>query len=160
MTDPNASTIYSGAAALTDLHELYLRDFLATWQTASGLGVELPATDDANYASMETLLAHVLGCSARYLNWICEQLGLPGRVEEDRPEPEGLAERAEDYLESLLRAWAVPFEGLTEERAYAPAHVSRWGTPYCIDAMLEHAVMHPVRHAHQLRRLILGRTAR
>lgn len=149
--------IYSGAAALTTLHERHMREFLATWREAVAQGLELPPSDDPNLETLDTLLAHVLGCSARYLNWICVQLGLPERVERDRPPPEGLAERADDYLASLLRAWAGPLEGLTEKRAYAPVHVSRWGVPYCLDAMLEHAVMHPLRHSHQLRRLMAAR---
>ena len=65
-----------------------------------------------------------------------------------------LPERAEEYLEEVLGAWPSPLRSLTEERAYAPAHTSRWGPPYCIDAMLEHAAMHPIRHAHQLRQLM------
>jgi len=27
---------------------------------------------------------------------------------------------------------------------------SRWGVSYSVDAMLEHAVMHPMRHAFQI----------
>ena len=108
---------------------------------------------------MTALLAHVLGCSARYLNWICARLDLPDRVLDDRPAIEGLAGRAEEYLELVLEAWSEPLAGLTEERAYAPAFVSSWGTLYCIDAMLEHAVMHPIRHTRQLQRLMSAPTA-
>lgn len=153
MTETSPS-IYTGAAALVTLHERHLREFLEVWRAAAEQGVELPRTSDPHYVSMEALLAHVLACSASYLNWICEQLGLPERMAESRPEAHGLAERADEYLERLLAAWSEPFEGLTEERAYQPAHTSRWGTPYCLDAMLEHAVMHPIRHCHQLRRLL------
>lgn len=156
MTDSRG--IYSGAAALVELQERHLRDFMAVWTEAFEAGVELPPSEDPNYASMESLLAHVLGCSASYLDWICEQLELPRRMADDRPEAEGLAGRAGPYLERVLAAWSRPFEGLTEERAYAPAHRSRWGPPYCIDAMLEHAVMHPIRHARQLRALIRAHT--
>ena len=35
-------------------------------------------------------------------------------------------------------------------------HLSRWKVTYCIDGMLEHAVMHPIRHRVQLEAL-LGR---
>jgi hypothetical protein len=31
---------------------------------------------------------------------------------------------------------------------------SRWNVHYCIDAMLEHAVMHPIRHTFQLQELL------
>ena len=32
--------------------------------------------------------------------------------------------------------------------------VTRWGSPYSINAMLEHAVMHPIRHRFQLENLL------
>ncbi len=149
-----SGNIYSGAAALTDLHADHLRGFLEAWRAAKEQGLLLPPSDDPNLASMDALLAHVLGCAARYLNWICEHLGLPGRVAEEYPAVDELPGRAEEYLEDVLEAWSEPLAGLTEERAYAPAHESRWGTPYCIDAMLEHAVMHPIRHTRQLQRLV------
>lgn len=154
MTSDSSRPIYSGARALTELHEHHLRRFLELWRLAEERGVELPETDDPNYESMAVLLAHVLGCAASYLNWICAQLGLPERVADSRPDAAGIAERADAYLEEVLEAWSRPLTGLTEERAYHPAHPSRWGPPYCLDAMLEHAVMHPLRHAHQLEKLI------
>ena len=147
---------YGGARALVTLHERHLREFLEIWRRAEEQGVELPETRDPSYASRAVLLAHVLGAAARYLTWICAQLAVPVPEIEERPDPEGLPDRAEEYVEQVLRAWRQPLRMLTEERAYAPAHASRWGPPYCIDAMLEHAVMHPIRHAHQLRELMGG----
>lgn len=152
MNDPYA---YGGARVLVDLHGKHLEAFLHTWRRADAESIVLPSTDDPNYASREALLAHVLGCAARYLTWICEQLGetIPDIVE--YPEVEGFATRADDYLATVLAAWRGPaLRRMTEERAYGPAHTSRWGTPYCIDAMLEHAVMHSIRHGLQLQRLM------
>lgn len=145
---------YGGAAVLVELHERHLEEFHEVWLEADRFGVELPPTSDPNYASRATLLAHVLGCATRYLSWICQQLGLPEPEIEEYPDPDGLTGRSRDYLEEVLAAWRPALVSLTEERAYAPAHPARWGTPYCIDAMLEHAVMHPIRHTHQLRRLL------
>ena len=148
---------YGGARVLVELHERRLREFLDVWREAEDRQLELPPTSDPNYESREVLLAHVLGAAARYLVWICEQLEVVPPPEIDpNPEPDGLAARADQVLEQTLAAWRDPLKGLTEERAYAPVHESRWGPSYCIDAMLEHAVMHPIRHAHQLRQLIKG----
>ncbi len=36
------------------------------------------------------------------------------------------------------------------ERFYKPEYEAPWKIRYCIDAMLEHAVMHPIRHRFQL----------
>lgn len=64
--------------------------------------------------------------------------------------------RADAYLEHVLSAWEEPLRNLTEEVADTRVFTSRWGVPYTIDAMLEHAVMHPNRHAHQLENLLAG----
>jgi hypothetical protein len=33
----------------------------------------------------------------------------------------------------------------------------QWRTRYCVDSMLEHAVIHPIRHAFQLNELMKAR---
>ena len=45
---------------------------------------------------------------------------------------------------------------VSDEQLETPEYPSRWQTRYCIDSMLEHAVMHPIRHAFQLDELIKG----
>ena len=44
--------------------------------------------------------------------------------------------------------------GIGDDRLETPEYPSRWQTRYCIDSMLEHAVMHPIRHAFQLEELM------
>jgi hypothetical protein len=95
-----------------------------------------------------------MGCAARYLIWICEQAKLPAPTIEERPEPSGFAARAEDYMEGILAAWKLPLRTLTEDLADSRAFMARWGAPYTIDAMLEHAVIHPMRHSYQLEKLM------
>lgn len=145
---------YGGARALVALHADHLRGFLAVWRRADLQDLALPPTSDPSYASREVLLAHVLGGAARYLTWICEQLGLPRPDVVEYPAPAGFGSRAEAYLDEVLAAWEGPLQDVTEEFADTRVFTSRWGAPYTIDAMLEHAVMHPIRHAHQLERLL------
>jgi uncharacterized damage-inducible protein DinB len=145
---------YGGARALVALHAKHLREFVAIWRRADDQTVELLASANPNYASREALLAHVLGCAARYLTWICEKLELPEPNLEEYPDPGCLAARVDEYLEDVLAAWERPLRGLTEELADSRVYESWWGVPYSIDAMLEHAVMHPIRHAHQLQELL------
>jgi uncharacterized damage-inducible protein DinB len=145
---------YAGAQALVALHAQHLRAFMATWRRADSAAVELPPTTDPAYASREALLAHVLSCAARYLTWICEKLELVAPNLEEHPEPEGFAARADEYLEDVLAAWERHLRELTAEMADRRVYQSWWGVPYCIDAMLEHAVMHPIRHAYQLEVLL------
>ena len=57
-------------------------------------------------------------------------------------------------LWALLLGWRRPLQRIPEERFFDACYVAPWGPEYCIDAMLEHAAMHPMRHSYQLRRLM------
>ena len=60
-------------------------------------------------------------------------------------------------MEHVLERWRAPLREVPKERLETPEYASRWQTHYCIDSMLEHAVMHPIRHAFQLDELIKER---
>ena len=141
---------YGGARALVLLHERQLRRFYDVWKVAKAAGVTLPETDDPDYASMDTILRHVLRCAASYMTWICEVLELPDPGIRPAPEAAEVEAEAEDYLEHLIERWRAPLAEVTEEECYHPEYTSGWNVAYCIDAMLEHAVMHPTRHRFQL----------
>jgi hypothetical protein len=149
---------YRGARALVLLHERELRAFLATFRRAQAWGVTLPETDDPDYASLETLLRHVLGAAGGYLRWATKVLDLPDPGVDPVPPVEAIDAEAEAYLEHVLDRWWSPLHDVPEER-FEKAYPSNWGTPYCVDAMLEHAVVHPMRHAFQLEEL-MGEGAR
>jgi hypothetical protein len=58
-------------------------------------------------------------------------------------------------MEHVLERWrAEALREISDEQLETPEYPSHWGTRYCIDSMLEHAVMHPVRHTFQLDELI------
>ena len=63
---------------------------------------------------------------------------------------------AEEYMEHVLERWRAPLCDVSNERLETPEYPSQWQTRYCIDSMLEHAVMHPIRYAFQLDELIQG----
>lgn len=144
---------YRGARALVLLHERELRAFLATWRRAVAWGVTLPATDDPDYASLASVLRHVLGAAGGYMRWMTQQLGLPEPRLETVPSVEEIDARADAYLEQVLDAWRAPLHDVAPER-FAEVHTSRWGVPFEIESMLEHAVVHPMRHALQLEALM------
>ena len=62
--------------------------------------------------------------------------------------------KADGYLEHLLERWRLPLAAVSDDRLEPPPELYTPGMPYWIDAMLEHAVMHPVRHEFQLRELM------
>lgn len=145
---------YRGARALVILHERHLRELIATWKRAKQAGVSLPVTDDPAYHSLETVLYHTLRAARGYLQWICEKLELPNPEIREAPLPERVATEVDEYLNHLLERWRIPLAEIEEERFYTPSYRSGWDADYCIDAMLEHAVMHAIRHTFQLEELI------
>lgn len=147
-------TGYSGAKALVELHEKQLRSFLATWREAKNMQVVLPETKDRAYRSLETLLWHVLDCASRYISWTADALELPPPILPELPGEDQIAVEADGILEAILAAWRLPLSDLPVKTFVAGEHKAWWGTGYCVDAMLEHAVMHPLRHQWQLRKLL------
>jgi uncharacterized damage-inducible protein DinB len=145
---------YGGAKAMVELHAKHMRSFLETWRKAKASGVVFAATDDPDYESMETLLRHVCRAGRGYMTWMCGVLDLPDPGIEEAPETDAIEAEAARYIDHLLRQWDGPLAEVEEKRFYAPEYPSRWKTSYCVDAMMEHAVMHPIRHEHQLKKLM------
>lgn len=140
---------YRGARALVLLHEKHLRSFLTTWRQAKAAGVNLPETDHRAYRSLDTILGHVLAAARGYMVWMCKQLSLPDPKIDPIPEDDELEASVDAYLEHLLARWREPLAEVEPAR-FDEVYPSNWGVLYCIDAMLEHAVMHPIRHQFQL----------
>jgi len=159
VTLPSTALAYRSRAAraLVLLHDEHLRRFLVVWRQAQAASVVLPKTDEPAYASLETLLRHVLGAARGYMTWMCEVLELPDPEIRIPPEPQALAAEADRYMEHVLEKWRTPLRDVGDDRLETPEYPSRWQTRYCIDAMLEHAVMHPIRHAFQLEELMRQR---
>ncbi len=155
LTDKLQSYKYNGARSLVLLHEQHLKSFWATWREAKLLNISLPKTNDPDYESLETILIHVLRSAGNYMIWICEKLELPNPNIITVPNNKIIEKEAENYFDYLLEKWSLPLSEVEEEKFYSPPFTSNWGVDYCIEAMLEHAVMHPIRHEFQLKQLIL-----
>ena len=143
-----------GARALVLLHEKHLRQCLEVWKQAKAASVKLPETDDENYRSLETLLRHILDAAGDYMVGICRDLELPDPEIKPAPSVGVIKTEAESYLEHVLERWRLPPTEVVDERLEPPPELYTPGMPYWIDAMLEQAVMHPIRHEFQLRELM------
>ncbi|TFG86675.1 MAG: hypothetical protein E4H17_03985 [Gemmatimonadales bacterium] len=143
---------YRGARALVLLHDQALRELLPVWRRAKAADLSLPETTDPDYASMETLLHHVLRSARGYLTWLCEKLGLPDPGIDPAPDPPRVAYEAGRWVEHLLDRWRLPLVGIEEGR-FNETFVTRWGVDMSCESMLEHAVLHPIRHRFQLEEL-------
>jgi hypothetical protein len=96
----------------------------------------------------------VLSAAGGYMIWICEVLALPDPGIRPAPDAAAIVRDADDYMEHVLDRWRAPLREVPGERLETPEYPSRWRTRYSIDSMLEHAVMHPIRHAFQLDELL------
>ena len=145
---------YNGARSMVIMHELHLQSFLQTWKEAKKINLPLPKTDNPDYKSLETLVYHVFRAARGYMTWMCEKLDLPNPEIKPVPKPEVIEKEADEYLVHLLEKWHTPLAEVPIDKFEHGTYTSRWGTDYCIDAMLEHAVMHPIRHEFQLMTLM------
>jgi hypothetical protein len=143
--------------ALVFLHDEHLRRFVQTWRLALASSVSLPPTDDPAYASLGALGQHVLDAAGSYMVWMCEVLMLPDPGIQPVPDAAAIVRDADEYMEHVLDRWRAPLCDVANEQLETPEYPSQWQTRYCIDSMLEHGVMHPVRHAFQLDELIGNR---
>lgn len=147
---------WRGARALVLLHEESMRDVLAIWRRARTAQIKLPVTDNPAYASLDTVMHHVLKAARNMLSWICEKLDLPDPGINEPPAPATLDTEAERYLEHLLARWRLPLAPVDAKRLEA-IHTDRSGHETSLLARLEHAVVHPQRHRFQLQELLGGR---
>ena len=134
--------------AMVLLHEEHLRRFVHVWRMALASSVSLPPTADPAYASLKALAA------GGYMIWMCEVLALPDPGIRHAPDQAAIIGGAEDYMEHVLERWRAPLIEVSDDRLETPEYPSHWKTRYCVDSMLEHAVMHPIRHAFQLDELL------
>ncbi len=144
---------YRGARACVLMHERKMRAFLSVWRRAKEAGTALPRTGDSNYVSLQTLLHQILRCPRNYMTWMCEKLGLPGPGINEPPAVERIEAEADRFLSHVLEQWRLPLSRI-EEKRFAEVYPPRWGVPMCIESMLEHAVVHPLRHAFRLEELM------
>jgi len=145
---------YKGASALVKLHEIHLQSFYETWKEAKELNIKLPVTDDPYYKSLDALLFHLLRSARGYMVWMCDKLELDDPQINETPPAEILEQKAVEQLAHLFEQWKLPLQNVDPELFEDKVYKSNWGVDYCIDAMLEHAVMHPIRHEFQLKNLI------
>jgi hypothetical protein len=145
---------YNGARSLVLLHEVHMKSFLTTWKKAKGAKIKLPVSDDSDYKSLETILFHVLRASRGYMVWICEKLYLPNPQIEIPPSLAEIKNKAGDYLNHLFERWRLPLVEVPEDFFRGSSYKTNWDDDFCIESMLEHAVLHPIRHEFQLKNMI------
>jgi uncharacterized damage-inducible protein DinB len=112
-------------------------------------------TKDEDCRSIRTVLNHVVRSTYGYADYIRAATGQPST----RPEPQSL-DRAECLaaLDAALAYTAETLEGrwrMTDEEIMAVSMKVRWGPTYDLEQLLEHAIVHILRHRRQIERFLL-----
>lgn len=138
---------------LVRLHEKHLLLFFNTWQKCKSANLLLPKTSDPDYNSMDTLLHHVINSSKNYLIWICKNVNIDySNVSSEMfLNPNELY--TQKFIDKLTLLWKNSLTKLTSSDM-EKVFISNWDVKYSIEAMLEHAAMHCIRHEYQLRNLL------
>jgi uncharacterized damage-inducible protein DinB len=99
-------------------------------------------------------MSHVVRAAYGYADYIREQFSIAST----RPQPTLLSRR--DSLEQLNAALAYTVETLdgrwemSHEELSETVIKSRWGVVYNVESLLEHAIVHILRHRRQIEKFI------
>ena len=111
-------------------------------------------TTDEDCRSVQTIMAHVVGAGYSYAYYLRELFS----IDRARPAPRLFSNRESlAALDAMLEYTAQTLEGrwiMSDEEISGSVIHSRWGVTYDIEQLLEHAVVHVLRHRRQIERLI------
>lgn len=143
--------------AMMDEYERAVREMMALFGGMSGDAYETirdRETRDENCRSIQTIMSHVVSAGYSYADYFRAVFG----VQSNRPVKRqlSLAEltAAMDgmmaYTVSTLQDnWEMP-----EDRMMAVRIESNWGQMYDAEQMLEHAIVHILRHRRQIQKML------
>jgi uncharacterized damage-inducible protein DinB len=111
-------------------------------------------TKDEDCRSIQTILTHVVRAGFAYANYIRDSFSIA-----TTRSITGLLSRQEAVvgLDEMLDYTSQTLEGkweMTDEEIEAVAIQSRWGVKYTLEQLLEHAIVHILRHRRQIERLL------
>ena len=113
-----------------------------------------PDTKDEDCRSAQTIMAHVVASGYGYANYIRKALSM----RHDRY-PRQLVSRTESLaqLGAMLLYTVETLDGrweMSDADIQATIMISGWGPTFDLEQMLEHAIVHVLRHRRQIERLL------
>ena len=104
--------------------------------------------------SVQTIMSHVVSAGYGYADYIRELFSIPST----RPARSLLSHQDSlAQLEAMLRYTAQTLDGrweMSDEEISATGIQSRWGVRYDLEQLLEHAIVHILRHRRQIEKFI------
>ena len=111
-------------------------------------------TQDENCRSIQTIVSHVVSAGYGYANYIRTAFSITSTPYLKRP-----LERSEvsPRMREMLDYTTATLEGkwiMTDEEIQSFGMDTRWGVRYDIEQLLEHAIVHVLRHRRQIERFL------
>ena len=111
-------------------------------------------TKDEDCRSAQTIMSHVVRAAYGYADYIREQFSIAST----RPQPRLLSQQESlEQFEAALHYTIETLEGRWEmsgEEISRTNIKTRWGPVYDVEGLLEHAIVHLLRHRRQLEKFI------
>lgn len=111
-------------------------------------------TRDEDCRSAQTIMSHVVRAAYGYADYIREQFSM----ESTRPQPRLLSRQESlEQLDAALLYTIETLEGrweMSSEEISSIVIKSRWGAVYDAEGLLEHAIVHILRHRRQIEKFI------
>ena len=146
---------------LVELHEREMRSFLQVWKRFVASDLPMPeAHGDESYENRERLAGHVLMAARGYLTRIGEWVGRPVSDVDASQDPYEIVRRTSEFADEVLGAYRRHLALVSNEELEQQVHRTRWGELMSVENLLEHAVVHPMRHRIQLERILEGAEAK
>jgi uncharacterized damage-inducible protein DinB len=111
-------------------------------------------TKDEDCRSVQTIMSHVVRAGYGYADYIREQFSIAST----RPQPKLLLRQESlEQLDAALHYTVQTLDGkweMSDEEISRTVIKSRWGVVYNVEGLLEHAVVHILRHRRQIEKFI------
>ena len=155
--DANRWANYGGSMrAILDEYARAIRDFEQVLRALPTERYEARTTlADKDFANVRDILNHTIGAAHNYVNYLADALDGVDRGYQKREFPHGNASEA---MASLWEAFGRMVDLLerikdwTDDQQGQLKFVTRWKQTYDVEQMLEHAIVHILRHRRQLER--------
>jgi uncharacterized damage-inducible protein DinB len=113
-----------------------------------------PRTSDENCRSVQTIMSHVVSAGYGYAAYIRDRFSMAS----ERPQKRLLSYRESlEEFDGMLKYTTDTLDGrweMPESAIQGTVIQSRWGVTYDLEQLLEHAIVHVLRHRRQIEKFI------
>lgn len=112
-------------------------------------------TKDEDCRSIQTILRHIVRAGYGYANYIRTAWNMPVTSPESVPLEK---EEALEKIDAFMKYTAETLDGkweMTDEEIQNTQMVVRWGPTYDLEQLMEHAIVHILRHRRQIERFLI-----